>query len=212
MCKETIDSIIFDLDGTMWDSSDVIVQVWNDTAKKFKEINTVITKEKLKSVVGIPVLEIGKKVFPYLPEDKVIEFVACASETESKCLASQGGILFQGLEDTIKDLSKRYKLFIVSNCHHGYIESFFTAHNMGNYFTDFEHPGNTGLHKGENIKLIIERNKLKNSIYVGDTAGDQKAAKVAEIPFVYAKYGFGDVKDYDYSIDKFEDLLKLEIN
>ncbi|MEW8993698.1 HAD family hydrolase [Clostridium sp.] len=80
---------------------------------------------------------------------------------------------------------------------------------MKKYFIDFEHPGRTGLTKGENIKLIINRNNLKNPMYVGDTQGDRNAARTAGIPFVYAAYGFGKVEDYDYKIDKFPELIDI---
>ncbi len=74
---------------------------------------------------------------------------------------------------------------------------------------DFENPGRTGLSKGENIKMLIERTNLSNPIYVGDTEGDYNAAQNAGIPFVYAKYGFGQVSEYDEVIKTFDDLLKL---
>ena len=61
----------------------------------------------------------------------------------------------------------------------------------------------------KNNKIIIERNNLKNPIYVGDTQGDKQSAIDAGIPFVYAEYGFGSVNGYDYKIEKFEDLVKL---
>jgi len=209
MLLETVDSIIFDLDGTMWDSSDAIVEIWNEAIKEFKDIDKSITKEVLKAVVGVPVIEIVKTLFPYLKEERAIEFVNYCCKKENEYLPIKGGILFQELEETLKALSQRYKLFIVSNCQDGYIESFFHAHGMEKYFIDFEHPGRTGLTKGENIKLVIERNNLKNPIYVGDTQGDRNAARVAGISFVYAAYGFGEVEDYDYKIDKFSDLLEL---
>ena len=47
-------------------------------------------------------------------------------------------------------------------------------------------------------------------MYVGDTEGDAESAKVAGIPFVFAKYGFGNVKEYQYAINKFEDLSTLK--
>ena len=81
---------------------------------------------------------------------------------------------------------------------------------LDKYFTDYECPGRTGLSKGENNKLIIERNNLKNPVYVGDTEGDAESAKAAGIPFVFAKYGFGNVKEYQYAINKFEDLSTLK--
>lgn len=115
------------------------------------------------------------------------------------------------VEDVLKKLSEKYKLYIVSNCQDGYIESFYEFHKLEKYFLDYENPGRTGLSKGENIKLIIQRNNLSEPIYVGDTEGDCKAAKYAGVPFVYAKYGFGQVNDYDESIDTFGDLVKLYV-
>ena len=86
-------------------------------------------------------------------------------------------------------------------------ETFYKYHKLENYFLDYENPGRTGLSKGENIKLIIDRSNLLKPVYVGDTESDLKASKYAGIPFVYAKYGFGDVNEYDLSIEKFDDLL-----
>ena len=79
------------------------------------------------------------------------------------------------------------------------------------YFTDIECYGNTDLSKGENNKLVIERNNLKNAVYVGDTQGDADSAEFAGIPFVFASYGFGSVKKYDYIINKFSDILSLDL-
>ncbi len=55
----------------------------------------------------------------------------------------------------------------------------------------------------------MERNNLLSPVYIGDTEGDLKASRYAGIPFVFAKYGFGNVTDYDYVIEKFDDLLEL---
>jgi phosphoglycolate phosphatase len=55
----------------------------------------------------------------------------------------------------------------------------------------------------------MKRNHLEHSIYVGDTQGDCDAAKLANIPFVYASYGFGEVDRYDYVIKEISDIVKL---
>ncbi len=88
-----------------------------------------------------------------------------------------GATLYDKLEDTLKVLSKKYKLFIVSNCQDGYIETFMKFYNLDKYFVDFECPGRTNLSKAENIKIVIERNNLKHPVYVGDTQMDCDAAK-----------------------------------
>lgn len=125
-------------------------------------------------------------------------------------LAKHGGILLGKIEETLRELQKKYKLFIVSNCKSGYIEAFLEAHQLSQYFTDFECPGGTGLLKADNIRIVMERNQLTNPIYVGDTSGDGMAAHEAGIPFIYARYGFGEATEYEYVIDAFDELLNLE--
>lgn len=204
-----IDSIIFDLDGTLWDSTKAVVKAWHNVLRTYKKIIEPVTMEQLKGIMGLQIEEIGRKLFPYLREAEQLELLELCCEEERKVILQQGGILYPSLESTLETLSKKYPLFIVSNCQCGYIEAFLEYHKLGKYFKGFECAGNTGLSKGGNIKKIIERNDLKASIYVGDTQGDCDAAKVAGIPFVFAGYGFGKVSAYDFTLNKLSDIEKL---
>lgn len=76
-------------------------------------------------------------------------------------------------------------------------------------FDDIECWGNNLLSKGENNKLIMKRNRVTRAVYVGDTAGDEESARVAGIPFIFAKYGFGAAKAPDYILDAFSNLPEL---
>jgi len=205
-----MDSIIFDLDGTLWDSSEEVCIAWNEVLKDFNIGRKEVTVDDMASCMGMLLADIGKKLFPDLEDELVLKLITSCCHKENEYLAKNGAKLYDNLELVLEKLSKKYKLFIVSNCNDGYIESFFAAHKLEKYFTDTECPGRTGLNKAENNKLIIKRNNLKSPIYVGDTQGDCNSAKEAGIPFVYAKYGFGkDVKGYDYTIDNIEKLLEL---
>lgn len=203
------DSIIFDLDGTLWISTEVVIKAWNHVLNEHKEVQQKISKADIEGVMGLQIKEIGKKLFPDLNEEMQSKLLKNCCDLECQYLSKYGGQLYDNLEKTLIELSTKYKLFIVSNCQCGYIEAFFSAHKLDKYFLDFENPGRTNLSKGENIKLIIERNNLKNPVYIGDTEGDLKAARFADIPFIYAKYGFGEVSEYDYAIDAFEDILQI---
>lgn len=206
-----VDGIIFDLDGTLWDSTEGVANSWSEVLGKYNYAKKEVTVDELKGCMGKLLSDIGKILFLDLDEATRDNLIEECCQRENEYLEEHGGILYDKLEDTLEKLSTEYKLFIVSNCQAGYIECFLKAHNLGKYFVDFECPGKTGLPKAENIKLIIERKKLKNPIYVGDTQGDADSAKKAEIPFVFAKYGFGNVEEYDYVIDTFEELLNLEL-
>jgi phosphoglycolate phosphatase len=204
-----MDSIIFDLDGTIWDPIDTVLDAWNSRIKEHEQIKRELTRTDFESTMGLQMHEISLKLFPDLNEDIRAQVIKECCDAEQGYLKKHGGNLYPHVEDVLKKLSKKYKLYIVSNCQDGYIESFYEFHKLEKYFLDYENPGRTGLSKGENIKLIIQRNNLSDPVYVGDTEGDLKAAKYAGVPFVYAKYGFGQVNDYDKSIDKFDDLVKL---
>ncbi|MGE8000937.1 HAD family hydrolase [Lysinibacillus sp. NPDC093190] len=136
-----------------------------------------------------------------------MELILACCQQDQDDLLRNGGILYPQLEETLLALSKKFRLFIVSNCQKGYIETFYAYHKLD--FLDFENPGRTGLSKGENIQLIMERNHIKNAVYVGDIQRDMLSAKFAGISFVFASYGFGKPEEYDYIIEKPIDLLNI---
>lgn len=204
-----IDSIIFDLDGTLWNVIEAATSTWKVLLTKYPNIKKVVRPTDMEQCMGLQINEIGKKLFPDLDENLQMKLMKEFLENEQIYLIEHGGMLFYKLEETLRELAEKYKLFIVSNCPDGYIQCFFKAHNLDKYFTDFECSGVTGLSKGENNKIIMKRNNLKSAIYVGDTIVDADSAKKAEIPFVFARYGFGNVGEYDYVIDSFEEILTL---
>lgn len=209
MKNKEIDAIIFDLDGTLWSAVDSCLKATSLVKKEHSDITRDVTKEQVESAMGKTSEEIINIYYGYLPREKGEEYANEAFNKNVDNLLKEGGTLYPNTRETIIKLSKKYKLFIVSNCVKGYIESFLNTSGLKDYFSDYESYGRTLLSKGKNIKLVIERNNLKNPIYVGDTKGDMEASKIADIPFVYASYGFGKVDKYDYKIADISELLDL---
>ncbi len=206
-----IDSIIFDLDGTLWDSTTEVAEAFNKVLQeKYPFVTDEVTVEKLQGLFGLPLDVIGVKLFQSVEEAQAVKIINDCCEYECVYLAENGAALYEGLETALSGLSRRYKLFIVSNCQEGYIQCFFQAYpQLEKYFTDYEYPGRSGKLKADNIRSVIERNELRSPVYVGDTQGDADAAGTAGIPFIYARYGFGKVSEYYDVIDKLPELLEL---
>lgn len=200
-------AVIFDLDGTLWDPCKEIAISWNLATK---DINIEeITLERIEGLMGKNQEEIAKDLFSSFSIEEGLEILRKCFDYEEEYIKKHGATLYENLENTLIELKKNYELYIVSNCQSGYIEIFLDFYNFHNYFVDIECAGNTNLPKGENIKLIIERNNIEKSIYVGDTMGDYTAAKFATVPFVYAKYGLGKVEDNVKGIEKIEDIINV---
>jgi len=205
-----IEAIIFDLDGTMWNALDGIHLTWTQVVANHSDYRKEpISFEELEGCLGLPMTEIAARLFPSTTAEQQQALMDECCAKENDYLAEHGGILYPRLEETLLKLKKSYQLFVVSNCQPGYIESFIKAHKLEKCFDDIECWGNNLLPKGENNKLIMERNKVTRAVYVGDTAGDEESARVAGIPFIFAKYGFGEAKAPDYILDAFSNLPEL---
>lgn len=184
------DSIIFDLDGTLWDSCRRVAESWHITlTQRFGQTETPSAADVL-SIMGMTGAQIAERFFQGIGPDPLEVFQTCARDA-SAYLQTHGGDLYPGVEDMLQTLSAQLPLFIVSNCQSGYIESFLAVTGLAPYFKDFACEGSTGLSKTENIRLVAARNGLRAPVYVGDTAMDERSATAAGLPFIHAAYGFG---------------------
>ena len=204
-----MDSIIFDVDGTLWDSTNEVADAWVIAAKEFDAPYEHITGERLHKEFGKTMDDIGISLFPEYPAEEAIKIIRRACAIENEWLAVHHAVLYDGVLDTLKTLSEKMPLFIVSNCQGGYIEVMLETTGLTPYITDHLCPDDTGHAKASNIRAIVEKHNLKSPIYVGDTQGDLNASREAGVKFVFASYGFGQVDSCDGVIEKPEDLLAL---
>lgn len=208
---EGIDSIIYDLDGTLWDSVEQVTEGWNKVMHSFPKTKSInLTVPELRLLFGKTLDDIGHILLDGLvPDEEQAEIMEACFPAEEEAIDANPPLPYEGLEDSFKILSEKYKLFIVSNCQAGYIECFLRNTGLGKYITDHVCPGDTGNAKAANIRYIIEKHNLASAIYVGDITSDFIATKEAGIPFVHAAYGFGEVENPDAVIHCPMDLTRI---
>ena len=208
--------VIFDMDGTVWDSSEGVAKAWTVKIHEAGYTDRFVTKEDIQSVMGKPMDVIADTLFTYTekgPERDALRF-SCENY-ENEYLTENGGILYDGILETWAKLKEMgYHVYIVSNCQAGYIESFLTYYKIpygtpDDLVEDIECYGNNFLQKDENIRLIAERNGLTAACYVGDIQSDYDATVKAGFPFIHAKYGFGTINAEVPYINSFDELTKV---
>ena len=205
--------LLFDLDGTLWDSSQQVAESWNEVIKVELPQMELLTKEDIMSVMGKTMQEIAATVLKDVKGDNVGEVFKKCEVYEVEYIEKSGGVLFDKVYETLKALRDAgYDMAVVSNCQTGYINAFYVSMKTGDFFCDMEEWGNTGKTKDENIKLVMERNGYDRAVYIGDTEKDEVAAHGAGIPFVHASYGFGEVTSAEHVISSFDELLDLKFD
>ena len=199
--------IIFDLDGTLWDSSANVAASWNDVIEHEYGMKKFLSAEDIASNMGKTMLQIADIHFDWLPEEERYELSRKCEEYENGYITEHGGDLYDGVRETLAEMKDAgVRMSVVSNCQKDYIKAFLDSMDMWDYFEDYEEWGRTFKSKADNIKLVMERNGIDKAIYVGDIQRDSDAAHEAGVPIVYAAYGFGVIDDAEGRIDSFREL------
>ena len=199
-------AVLFDLDGTLWDSTAAIVPAWNRVLGQWGK---QVTQADMAGIMGLTDGEIAARPRPGVPEGEALAAVHAAAAAEAEDLYRSGARLYESVAETLEALAKDYRLFLVSNCMDGYIDAFLHAHGLERRFTDAAWLGHPAAGKAENIRALCRKYGLGRACYVGDTASDGAAAGAAGLPFIYAAYGFGVSPEHAGIIKEFSELPRV---
>ena len=204
------ESLIFDIDGTLWDSRALVAEGYNIQLRREGLDHLCTSAEELKPLFGKVMTEIGDILFSSIPAPERYDLMERCMATENQYLHDNPcRIGYPRVKETLEALKKSHRLFIVSNSQRGYPELCITKLGLDGLFEGHMCFGDTGTCKGETIRLLMERHSISSACYIGDTQGDLDAAELAGLPFVYCAYGFGKVSHFWKKINAFEDLLRL---
>jgi len=199
--------VIFDLDGTLWDSTVPVAESWNIILKRETGKDIGLKPADIMRNMGKTMDEIADDLFAYLPEEERYALARKCEVFENGYITERGATLYDGVEETLKKMQDMgVTMSVVSNCQEGYVKAFLDSMDMWKYFVDYEEWGRTRLLKAGNIRLVMDRNNEDKAIYVGDIQTDADAAHKAGIPCIHAAYGFGEIEDAEGRISSFDEL------
>jgi phosphoglycolate phosphatase len=204
-----IDSMIFDLDGTLWDSRQPVAEARNNVVKKLGLNLPDFTAEDVQKTMGLPMDKVYQMCFSSISREEYAEVRRHLDAEISSVVMERGARIYSEVENTLVALTKRFPLFIVSNCSQRYLATYFDWSGHQRFFKDSLCNGSNGLPKSENIRLIVQRNGLKRPVYIGDMSGDHSAAVEAGVEYIHVDYGFGNPNGECQRIAAFSELTHL---
>lgn len=212
-----INTVIFDLDGTLLNSLDDICDSINETLINYGYPTRTI--EEVESFVGNGALTLVKKSLPNTVNDtnSIENFLKSYLLNYKKNLHNKTKP-YDGIDDLLKDLSNRgYKLAIVSNKSYDGVKSLcedyfspFIKTAIGESIHTPKKPAKEGV-----LQALKELDStLKEAIYVGDSEVDVLTASNANLPCVGVTWGFRSKEvliehGATYIIDKPNELITI---
>ena len=204
------ESLIFDIDGTLWDSRALVAEGYNIQLREEGLERLQVIAERLKPLFGRVMTDIADALFPMFPAEERYPLMERCMERENRYLAENPcRIGYPGIEEALENLAKHHRLFIVSNSQQGYPELCIEKLGLTDLIQGHLCFGDTGTSKGKTIRALMEKYRITDCAYIGDTQGDYEATLEAGVPFIWAAYGFGTPDGYDHKIDSFSDILSL---
>ena len=204
------ESLIFDIDGTLWDTRELVAEGFNIQLRKEGFDHLCVDAEILRPLFGKSITEFADAMLPSIPAPERYELMERCMKTEQEYLfANECSIGYPKVKETLRELSKKHRLFIVSNAERGYPKLCIDKLGLGEYVQGHMCFGDTGTSKGKTIRTLMAKHNIESAIYIGDTQGDLEACREAGIPFIFCTYGFGHAECYDAKIDSIDELLEM---
>ena len=204
------ESLILDIDGTLWDSRALVAEGYNIQLRAEGLDHLCTDAETLKVLFGKVMTEIADNLFPDFPPEERYALMERCMETENKYLEENPcHIGYAGIKEVLAELKKKYRLFIVSNSQCGYPDLCIEKLGLGDLIEGHLCFGDTGTTKGQTILTLMRKYDIASAAYIGDTQGDLEACEEAGIDFIWAAYGFGAPAHWVAKADSPQALLEI---
>lgn len=206
-----IKTILFDVDGTLIDTEQIILESLQDTLET--ELNLNIHDLDLKFALGIP----GKVALKeFIHSEKDIDRIHAIWSQKLNDITDRA-LLFDQITELLEYLhSKNYTLGIVTSKVSSDMADELTRLDLEKYFDVVITADDTIKHKPHPepiLKAIDELNTHpKEAVYIGDSIYDYQCAQNSEVQFALAKWGaqlHPEFDEVEWVLEKPKDLLSF---
>lgn len=204
------DMVIFDLDGTLLDTSRGI---FNSVRYVEKELNLIpILEEDLRKFVGPPPKEMYKKIYG------LDDMMALKAAKKHRQYGAERAVYeaeaYDGIKEVLAELRQRgYKLGVATLKKQDIAEAVLKNFEMSHFFDAI-----VGMDENESytkcmtITKAMETVSARKAIVVGDSVYDFEGAQLAKTEFIGVLYGFGFAEGEKYffkTVSSARELLKI---
>lgn len=198
-------TVIFDIDGTLFDTKPGIIECLNDVLNCFG-CKPIIAGEEAK-YIG-PSVKDSFMLYHGFDEEKASEATRMYRDKYVEKYI-RNSVLYDGIYDVFDYLkSEEYVVCIATMKTRKQVDALLNIFKLNDVFDCIEcareEGGYTKFDMLNSIKTLYPCDDL---MFVGDTNGDYRAAIKADVRFVYAKYGYGNIEENTDTITSLKELI-----
>lgn len=188
-------TLAFDIDGTIFDCSDIVAQAFAEGARKISQKYSLVlphySNDEIMQVVGHPTDVLFRILYPHLRDDQRKDLIKESQAALAEMVRCGKGRLIEGVKETIEFLfNEGYRICAASNGTKEYIEAIFEAHSLGHFFLPIVVINETLKNKSDIVKYYIASSPNSDLfIMIGDRKSDIDAARCNGIPFIGCAFG-----------------------
>ena len=200
-------AIIFDMDGTLVDSSVTIVNAINHVRSNLRLDN--MERELILEKVNDPHLNPAEFFYevPAFTTDHEQWFSSYYTDNHEKELQ-----LYDGIEQLLKNLKEKgYLLSVATNAYRGSTLESLSHLKVLEYFDSIACYDD--VPKGKPSPDMLEKNledlkvSTQECIFVGDSERDLLASEALHMDYIMINWGFSDYEDAIHSVEKLQETL-----
>lgn len=208
-------SLIFDMDGTLFQTNKILEISLEDAFNQLRAINewdTATPIDKYREIMGIPLPKVWETLLPNHSKEIREQTDAYFLERLIENIRSGNGALYPNVKEVFSYLKDNgFSIYIASNGLTDYLKAIVSYYHLDNWITEtFSIQQIESLNKSDLVKSIIEKYGITNAAVVGDRLSDINAAKDNGLVAIGCNFDFAQEDELSQADIVIDDLIELK--
>jgi len=208
-------SIIFDMDGTLFQTDKILELSLEDTFNHLRSLNkwdTVTPIDKYRQIMGVPLPKVWEALLPNHSNEVRKQTDAYFLERLIENIRSGKGELYPNVKEVFSYLKENnYSIYIASNGLSEYLKAIVNYYNLDNWVTEtFSIQQIESLNKSDLVRTILVKYNITYGAVVGDRLSDINAAKDNDLVSIGCNFDFAQEDELSQAEVIIDDIIELK--
>ncbi|MEK5247199.1 HAD family hydrolase [Bacillus mycoides] len=210
-----LQALIFDMDGTLFQTDKILELSLDDTFDHLRSLqlwNTITPIDKYREIMGVPLPKVWEALLPNHSNEVREQTDAYFLERLIENIKNGNGALYpnvKGIFSFIKE--NNCSIYIASNGLTEYLQAIVSYYGLDQWVTEiFSIEQIHSLNKGDLVKGILKKYDIQEAAVVGDRLSDINAAKDNGLIAIGCNFDFAQEDELAHADLVIDDLMELK--